>query len=294
MNVKSREKSPLLHKNTRINRSSAGNIINLLFIMLVASFMILPLIFCISNAFKPLDEIFMFPPRFFVRNPSIKNMRDLFLLMQGSWVPFSRYISNTLFITTSGTVLHVVFGSLAAYILAKHKFPGRKTIFQIVIITLMFSNVVTQIPNYIIMSKIGWIDTYFAIIIPAIATPLGLFLMKQFMEQIPDSLIESARIDGAGEIRTFWLIAMPSVKPAWITMIIFSFQPLWNTTGGNFIFREELKTLPYALNQIMLGGIARAGVASAATLIIISVPIIMFAFLQSQIIETMATSGIKE
>lgn len=276
------------------NRSLAGNIINFLFLMLIATFMALPLVFCVCNAFKPLDEIFMFPPRFFVRHPTLDNFRDLFLLMQSSWVPFTRYISNTIVITVCGTVGHVIIASLAAYVLAKHRFPGRKAIFQLIIITLMFSNVVTQIPNYIIMSKIGWINTYYSIIIPAFATPLGLFLMKQFMEQIPDSLIEAARIDGAGELLTFWRIAMPAVKPAWLTMIIFVFQPLWSTTGGNFLFSEQLKTLTYALNQIMLGGIARAGVSSAATLIIISVPIILFAILQSQIIETMSTSGIKE
>ncbi len=158
----------------------------------------------------------------------------------------------------------------------------------------MFSAAVTAIPNFLTMSTLGWIDTHLALIIPAFAAPIGLFLMKQFMVTIPDSLLESARIDGASELKVFWNIAMPAVKPGWLTLIIFSFQGLWGATGGTFIFSEELKTLPFALNQILLGGIARAGVGAAVMLMMMSVPIVMFIATQSNIIQTMATSGIKE
>jgi ABC-type glycerol-3-phosphate transport system permease component len=282
------------HKTKRPNRSLGGDIFNILVLAVFGSFMVLPMIYAISNAFKPLDEIFMFPPRFFVRNPTTDNFRDLFILMAQSWVPFSRYIFNTLFITAAGTAGHVVIASMAAYALEKHKFPGNKLFFNIVVTSLMFSPIVTAIPNYLVMAKLNWLDSYLSLIVPAFGYSLGLFLMKQFMVTIPDSLLESARIDGSGEMRTFWTIAMPCVKPAWLTLIIFSFQTLWGATGGTFIYREELKTLPYALNQILMGGFARAGVGAAVILLMMIVPVVMFMVTQSSIIQTMATSGLKE
>ena len=281
-------------KRTKPNHSGVGDFFSIFFLILMGSFMALPLVLDISNSLKPLDELFIFPPRFFVRNPTLDNFHDVFVLMSQSWVPFSRYIFNTVFITIVGTLGHLFVASLCAYALAKHKFPGRNVIFWIIVTALMFSTQVTAIPNYLIMTKIGWLDKYLSLIVPAIAKPLGLFLMKQFMEQIPDSLLEAARIDGAREVTVFWKIAMPQVKPAWLTLIIFCFQDLWNLQGSNYIFSEELKTLPYALSQISAAGISRAGATSAVAVIMMAVPIIIFVISQSNIIETMASSGIKE
>lgn len=264
------------------------------FLVIVGTFMALPLVYAINNAFKPLDEIFLFPPRLFVRNPTLDNFSDLFQLLGDSWVPFSRYIFNTVFITGMGIIGHVLLASAAAYPLAKHKFPGRGPMFQVVVLSLMFTPAVTAIPNYMIMSWLGLVNTYWAIIIPAFSYSLGLYLMKQFMEQIPDALLEAAKIDGASEYRIFWSIVMPNVKPAWMTLIILLFQMLWGADNSSFIYSEELKTLNYAANQIVLGGIARAGVGAAVALLLMSVPITVFVFSQSQIIETMATSGMKE
>ncbi|MBP5454421.1 MAG: carbohydrate ABC transporter permease [Lachnospiraceae bacterium] len=281
-------------KRTKPNHSGVGDFFSIFFLILMGSFMALPLVLAISNSLKPLEELFIFPPRFFVRNPTLDNFHDVFVLMSQSWVPFSRYIFNTVFITIVGTLGHLFVASLCAYALAKHKFPGRNVIFWIIVTALMFSTQVTAIPNYLIMTKIGWLDKYLSLIVPAIAKPLGLFLMKQFMEQIPDSLLEAARIDGAREVTVFWKIAMPQVKPAWLTLIIFCFQDLWNLQGSNYIFSEELKTLPYALSQISAAGISRAGATSAVAVIMMAVPIIIFVISQSNIIETMASSGIKE
>ncbi|HEY8363026.1 MAG TPA: carbohydrate ABC transporter permease [Tissierellaceae bacterium] len=281
-------------KRRKPNRSIEGDICNIIILIIFGAFMVLPLVYAVSNAFKPMDELFIFPPRFFVRNPTLKNFKDLFVLMSQSWVPFSRYIFNTVFITVVGTVGHVLIASLAAFALAKHRFPGQRIFFKMVVLSLMFSGHVTAIPNYLTMSKLGWIDTYWSIIIPAFASSLGLFLMKQFMEQIPNSILESARIDGASEFRIFWNIVMPAVKPAWLTLVILSVQSLWNTQGGNFIYSEELKTLPYALQQILAAGIARAGVGAAVGVIMMIVPITTFIITQSNVIETMTTSGIKE
>ncbi|MGF7146353.1 ABC-type glycerol-3-phosphate transport system permease component [Anaerotaenia torta] len=281
-------------KRKKPNHSRSGDIINIILLLFLGTFMALPLILAISNSLKPLEELFVFPPRLFVRNPTLENFHDVFVLMGGSWVPFSRYIFNTVFITITGTAGHLLIASLCAFALAKHKFPGRKVIFGIIVTALMFSAQVTAIPNYLIMSGIGWLDSYLALIVPAIAKPLGLFLMKQFMEQIPDSLLEAGRIDGASEFAVFLKIGMPQVKPAWLTLIIFCFQDLWNLQGASYIYSEELKTLPYALSQISAAGISRAGASAAVAVIMMIVPITIFIISQSNIIETMASSGIKE
>ncbi|AZN41783.1 carbohydrate ABC transporter permease [Paenibacillus albus] len=281
-------------RKRRVNRSFSGTFWMFVFLAAVAAFMALPLVYAINAAFKPLDEIFLFPPTLFVRHPTTSNFIDLMTLLGQSWVPFSRYIFNTFFITGMGVVGHVLLASAAAYPLAKHKFPGSKLIFTVVVLSLMFTPQVTAIPNYMVMSWIGLIDTYWAVIVPAFAFSLGLYLMKQFMEQIPDALLESAKIDGANEYRIFWQIVMPNVKPAWLTLVILLFQMLWGTDGNGFIYSEQLKTLHYASNQIIFGGIARAGVGSAVALILMSVPIALFVFSQSRIIETMTTSGMKD
>jgi len=276
------------------NRSIAGDIGLYLMLTAFGIFFAWPLIYAINNAFKPLNELFLYPPRVFVHNPTLDNFLDLFILMGRSWVPFTRYIFNSLFVTAAGTAGHLLFASMGAFVLAKYKFPGSRMFFNLVITALMFSGYVTAIPNYLIMTRLGWVDTYLAVIVPAFASPMGLFLMKQFMEQVPDSLMEAAKIDGASEWYIFSRIVMPIVKPAWLTLIIFSIQGLWNNSANTFIYSEQLKMLPYALQQVLAGGIARAGVGAAVSLFMMIVPITVFVISQSNIIETMATSGIKE
>ncbi|MCQ6558617.1 carbohydrate ABC transporter permease [Paenibacillus mendelii] len=286
-----------LLRGNKINRSRAGDLLLFLFLAALGYFMALPLVFVISNAFKPINEILQFPPKFLVRNPSLNNFTDLYNLMSGTWVPFTRYMFNTFFIAFVGTAGHVIIASLAAYPLAKRKFPGVSVLFTIVVLSLMFSGTVTQVTNYMTMSWFGMIDTYWAVIIPAIGSSLGLYLMKQFMEQIPDALLEAAQIDGCSEYRIFWRIVMPVVKPAWLTLIIFSFQGLWGAggaAGSMYIYSEQLKTIDYALGQILAGGIIRTGPSMAATLLMISVPIIIFVITQSNVLQTMSTSGMKD
>jgi ABC-type glycerol-3-phosphate transport system permease component len=278
----------------RLTRSLSGSLINILVLSLISVIMLIPMLYVINNAFKPLDELFIFPPKLFVQNPTLDNIHDLISIMGDSWVPISRYLFNTVFITLMGTVFHVLFASMAAYVLEKHKFPGSKLFFALVITTLMFSPVITSIPNFVVMSKLHMVNTYFSIIIPAIGAPLGLFLMKQFMSTVPDTLLEAAKIDGASEFKIFFSIVMPTVKPAWLTLTIFSVQALWNSTGDIFIRSEELKPLPYALQQIMFGGVARAGAGSAVGLLLMIVPITIFLICQNNIMDTMATSGMKE
>ena len=281
-------------KKRKPNRSVSGDFGIYILLTLVALFMAFPLVYAINSAFKPLDEIFVYPPRLFVQNPTLDNFQDLFVIMSKSWVPFTRYFFNTFSITLLGTAGHLLIASMGAYVLAKYRFPFSRSFFNIVVVALMFNGYVTAIPNYIVMSKVGWVDTIWAVIVPAFASPMGLFLMKQFMEGVPDTLLEAAKIDGAKEWRIFIQIVMPMVKPAWLTLMIFSVQGLWNAKASNFIYSEELKTLPYALQQIINGGVARAGVGSAVTLVMMVVPIAIFILAQSNIIETMASSGIKD
>ena len=279
----------------RWNRSLGGNICVFVFVGFFAVAMVLPLIYAISSSLKPLNELWYFPPRFWVANPTGKNFKDLLYLMNDSWVPFSRYIFNTLFVSVVGTAGHVILASMCAYVFTKHQFIGRNVMFNMVVLSLMFSSAVTGIPSYVIMSALHLTDTYLAIILPAFSSTLGLYLMKQFIgTNVPDSIIEAARIDGAGELRLFWKIVMPMVKPAWLTLIVFSFQNLWNASGGVYIQSEQIKSLSYAISQIVSGGIARAGASAASIVIMMALPILVFFFTQSNIVETMSSSGIKE
>ena len=283
-----------LIKRRHPNRSIGGDIGIYLMLAAVACLMAFPLVFAIGSALKPLDELFRFPPTVFPQHPTLDNFSDLIVTMGQRWVPFSRYITNTVFITAFGTFGHLIIASMAAFVLAKYDFPGGKLFFNVVTTCLMFSGYVTGIPNYVIMSKLGMIDTYWALLLPAFAAPIGLFMMKQFMEGLPTALIEAAHIDGAGEFRIFWSIVMPNVKPAWLTVIIFSVQSLWSNSAATVIFSEAKKTLVYALQQIQAGGIARTGQAAAVTVVVMAVPIFIFILSQSQILETMASSGIKD
>lgn len=282
-------------KKSRVNRSAGGDISLLLVVLLFAFLMVIPMYYAIIQSLKPLDELWIFPPRFWVANPTFKNFQDLFQNLNDSWVPFSRYIFNTLFVSIVGTFGHVIIASMAAYSLSKKRFLGSNFVFSIIVLSLMFTTAVTGIPTFMVMKNMHFIDTYWSIILPAFSSSLGLYLMKQHMEaMVKDAIIEAAKIDGAGEMRIFWTIVMPMVKPAWLTLIVFSFQGLWNATGATYIYSEDLKSLNYAVSQIVSAGIARAGTAAASIVFMMILPIAVFVFSQSSIVETMSSAGIKE
>ncbi len=279
----------------RFSRSVGGNIAITFIVFVMAFILALPLVYAIVSAFKPIEEIFIFPPRFFVQNPTLDNFRDIGKYISELWVPFPRYLFNSVIITVVTTTGNILISSACAYPLALHRFPGRKQLFNLIVVALMFVSQVTFLPRYLVLAKLGLIDTWFALILPDMATSLGVFLMKQFMEQMPMAMIEAARIDGYNEFKIYWHIVMPNVKPAWLTLIIFSFQGVWNDASvSTMVFDESLRTLPSALSQVSGGGIARAGAASAASLILMLPPIIIFILSQSKVSETMAFAGIKE
>lgn len=278
----------------RLNRSLGGNIAVSLMLFIMGSFTALPIYFSIINAFKPLSELYLFPPRFIVYNPTINNFVDIISLQSQATVPTERYIFNTVFVSIATTALYVVLASMAAYPLAKHEFPMKNVIHKLIVFAILFSTQVTALPQYILMAKTGIINTYMALVFPALGGSFGVFLVMQFIGSFPNDVIEAARIDGCGELGIFFKIVFPSVKPAWVTLAILTFISQWNATGSQFIFDESLKTLPTMMSQLTSAGIDRAGVSAAISVILMLPPMISFIFSQSKVVETMAYSGIKE
>ncbi len=270
-----------------------------LYILLIAlvSFTGLPLVYVLVSAFKPIDELFIYPPRFWVSKPTLSNFSDLFMALNTEMVPFSRYFFNSVFTTLLSVFGTVVVCSMGAFSIVKHRVPGAKIIYNVVIAALMFSPHVTMIQNYLIVNKLGLINTYTAIIIVKLAVAYNFFIMRQFFLQIPDDYIEAARLDGAGEMYMFWRIIMPIAKPAWATLIVFSFVTVWNDFFTPLIFttQQAMKTLPLAMQSIAadLNQVERVGAGNAAALITILPVIIIYVFMQGKVISTMALSGIK-
>lgn len=265
----------------------------------LVGFFALPLVYMISTAFKPYDELFLYPPRFLVRNPTMDNIRDLLAALSSIDVPFSRYMLNSIMVTSMVVISTVLICGLCSYGLVIHKPKGSGFILSLIIAALMFSPHVTQIPSYLVVNDLGLINTYAALIIPKIAVAYNLFLMERFTRQLPFSLIESARIEGAPEIMIFWRIMMPNIKPAWATLIALTFISTWNDYFTPLIFTtsQAMKTMPLAL-QLIAGGpatanIGRAGAVAAATLMMNIPVIIVFIVAQKKVIETMTYSGIK-
>lgn len=277
----------------RVTRSVGGNVAVFLFLVVMGLFTALPILYTIINSFKPINELFLYPPRFFVYKPTWNNFRDLIEIGADMLVPFERYLFNSLFTTCVGTAAYIFVAAFAAYPLAKHQFPGKTLILQIVVWAILFRPEVTSIPQYVLISNLRMVDTYWAIIFPAMAGSFGVFLLRQFILGVPDEILESARIDGCGEIRSFYKIVLPTIKPALLTLLIFTFQTMWNSTGVQYIFSENLKMLPVALQQVSTAGIARAGVASAVAVFLLVPPVVMFMLCQNSVIETMAHSGLK-
>lgn len=281
-------------KRKRTAGSLGGDICIFTFLVLLGVFMVFPLYYAIIQSFKPVEELFVFPPKLYVLRPTLRNYSDMFKVTSSLWVPLSRYIFNSAFITVIISVANIFVCCCAAFPLAKCKFPGDKAINKIVVTALLFTSSAMWIIQFLVMAVMGIIDTYFALILPNIATAMGLFLMRQSMVTIHDSMIEAAKVDGAGLFRICWTIVMPNLKPALMTLLIFAFQGAWNIQGGALIYSEELKTLPTIMNQIAASGIARQGVTFATAVILMIPPLLVFIIAQNNVMETMANSGIKD
>lgn len=279
----------------RFTRSKAGNLFYFTFLILAGLFTILPLIYSVITSLKPLDEILAFPPKFYVVRPTLKNFTILPELFSNLKVPFVRYVFNTVFVSVTITVSHVLAASLAAFVLCNVKNKITRILFLVIQFALLYNSTTLAVPQYLIFSKMNIIDTYWVYILPMIPSTVGVFLIKQYMDSsIPEALIEAARIDGAQVTRIFWQIVMPLVKPAWMTLTLFIFRDAWALQSTNTIFSESLKTLPNIMSQVTSSGIARSGSAMAATVLLMIPPILVYAVTQSNVLETMSSAGIKD
>ncbi|WP_062110499.1 carbohydrate ABC transporter permease [Bacillus niameyensis] len=281
-----------------IRRLDGTQWVILFFLALLAVFMLLPIVYIFNHAFKPLHELFLFPPTFIVQDPTVQNFIELMSMTQSTFVPVSRYIFNSVIVTVLATAAMVITSSLCAYALSKHKFPGSNLVFALIMVSLLFVPTVLQIPRYVVVQGLGIMNTYWGHVLPMIAMPVGVFLMKQFMDQVPNEMLEAAKIDGASEIRMFMQIVMPIVTPAVATIAIISFQNAWGNveTSQLFMQDESMKTLPYymmSLTANLANTVARQGAAAAGALIMFLPQLIIFLFFQRKVIATMAHSGIK-
>lgn len=280
--------------NKQAGKKAGGTVFIFILLFVLGAFMILPIYLTLVISVKPVEELFVFPPKLYTLNPTLDNFKDMFDTLNEMWVPFSRYVFNSVFVTAAVTVSQCVFSAMAAFVLAKYKFPGSRFLNSVIIIALLYQSNVIYIMQYIVMNKLHLINTYWALILPSVASPICVFLMRQSISQLPDSIIESAKVDGAGAFTICWKIVMPNQKPALMTLIIFAFQAAWNIQGGSFVYDESLKTLPTVVQQAAESGLARAGVAMASSVFMLLPPVIIFMAAQKYVIETMAYSGIKE
>ncbi len=275
-------------------RSRVGNFFYMLFLVAMGSFSVLPLVYCIITSFKPLDEILVFPPKFFVSRPTLENYLALPGLLSNIKIPLSRYLFNSLFVTIVSTVLYVFVATMAAFSLSKSKIKHKNKMFLLVQFALLFNGYVLALPQYLIFSSLKMIDTYWVMILPYAASSMGVFLMKQYMEDsVPDALLEAARIDGANVPTIFFRIVLPMVKPCWLTLTLFGFRDVWSAIPNGTVFTESIKTLPTIMQQITSGGMARSGSAMAVTVIMMIPPIIVYFISQSNVKEAMNSAGIK-
>ena len=281
-------------KGKKINGSLGGDIAIFMLLGLLGLFMIFPLYYSIIQSFKPISELFVFPPKLYVLSPTTENFSNLFKVAGNLWVPFSRYVFNSVFITVVISVFHVIVVCCCAYCLSKCRFPGYAVLNQIIVTSLLFTSTATWIMQFVVMAKLGMINSYSALILPSIATPMGLYLMRQSMSTINDSIIDAAKVDGAGVFRTCWQVVIPNQKPAIATLIIYVFQGAWNVQGGALVYEEDLKTLPTIMSQIAASGIARQGIIYASAVVLMIPPLVIFLFAQSNVMETMANSGMKD
>lgn len=280
--------------NKQAGKKAGGTVFIFILLFVLGAFMILPIYLTLVMSVKPVEELFVFPPKLYTLNPTLDNFKDMFDTLNEMWVPFSRYVFNSVFVTAAVTVSQCIFSAMAAFVLAKYKFPGSRFLNSVIIIALLYQSNVIYIMQYIVMNKLHLINTYWALILPSVASPICVFLMRQSISQLPDSIIESAKVDGAGAFTICWKIVMPNQKPALMTLIIFAFQAAWNIQGGSFVYDESLKTLPTVVQQAAESGLARAGVAMASSVFMLLPPVIIFMAAQKYVIETMAYSGIKE
>lgn len=288
------------YKGHRMNpdKFEKGQIKLYLFVIPLALITGLPIVFIIFHAFKPMEELFAFPPKFITTNPTLDNFRQLFKASRSAGIPLSKYVFNSLIITVSVVFSSMILSSAAAYAMSKLKFKGRDFVFNLNQLALMFVPVAVMIPRYLVVNFLGLTDTYWSQILPLIPLPVSVFLLKQFVDTVPDSLIEAAYMDGATELHVYFKIILPMIKPALATAAILVFQQVWtNLEASNYYINDEgLKSLAFYMNTLASANgnsVAGQGVQAAASLLMFIPNLVLFCILQNKVMNTMAHSGIK-
>lgn len=264
----------------------------------LAVFMSLPIIFIINHAFKPKNELFLFPPRFLAENPTWRNFELLFLHASGETVPFTRYLFNSVLVAAITVISVILVSTMAAYPLAKYKFHFKGVIMALIMVALMFAPETVSIPRYLIISGVGINNTYFGHILPFLASPVAVFLLIGFISQLPNDLLEAARIDGAGQLAIFFHLIVPLTLPAIATIAIFTFQAVWGDVETSTLFMQEetMRTLSFYVTSLLSGlqnNIAGQNLAAAAGLLMFIPNLAIFLIFQKKVLETMVHSGIK-
>ena len=302
-----RSKRRLIQNGINPTRFSRGQIKFYTYLVPICLIMALPIVFFFMNAFKQMEELFAYPPRFYVNRPTLDNFRRLFSISSSTTIPASRYLFNSILSTALVVTASLCMSVSAGYALSKKKFRLRGPMIEANNLALMFVAIAVMIPRYFVIAYTGLHNTFLANVVPLLAMPVGLFLIKQFVDQIPDTLVEAAVIDGAGDFMILTRIIVPLVKPALATVSILVFQLSWNSAEASMLFinDETLKTFAFYMQNLSAGdssflqsaaggnSTAGAGVAAAAMLIMFLPNLILFIVLQSKVMNTMAHSGIK-
>ena len=281
-------------KTVTLSRSKVGTFGIFLFLALMSVFMAIPLVYTILQSLKPIEEFYIYPPRFFVMNPTLDNYKAILNTVDTLGVPFTRYIFNAVFTTLVGTAVYLLLALITAYPIAKSKIRAVKILNVALVYAMLFHNDTMALVRFLVMSKMRIVDTYMAVILPNLASTMGIYLLVQFMRNsVPDSVLEAARIDGAGEFRILFSIVAPSVKAGWLTAMIFVFQSYWNAVSGSYIYSENLKHIATVMSSIAGSGITREGTGMAVTIVLMVPTIVVFLWNQRSIMNTMAHSGLK-
>ncbi|MFA6141902.1 MAG: carbohydrate ABC transporter permease [Candidatus Omnitrophota bacterium] len=260
------------------------------FLILGAISIAVPYVWMFVTSVKPVEEVQSYPPSFIVKHPTILPYQDLFQL-----IPILRYIWNSIYVAAAVTIANLFFCSLAGYAFAKHRFWGRDKIFFVLLGSLMIPWQVNLISGFILMRKLGWLNSYNALIIPVMASVFGVFLCRQFIMAIPDDLIDAAKIDGCGEFTIYRLVILPLIKPVLATLAILTFLQQWN----NFIWplivinSSEMRTLPLALSVINSQFGTRFAMVMAGAVVATTPMLIVFLLFQKYFMKGIAMTGLK-
>jgi multiple sugar transport system permease protein len=284
---------------------TAGRVIRYVMLAIISIIFVAPFAYMVITAFEPLSKMFRYPPTWIPSNPTFANFTGFL----NSGRPVGRWVGNSLYVSVSVTLLSLFFNSLVGYTFAKRKFPGRDFLFFLGLATLMLPTEVTLIPNYLIMRHIplfggndlygqgghGWLDSYWVLIAPNISGPFGIFLMRQYMKSIPDTLIDAARIDGAGHFRIYWKIILPLSLPAIAALGVFTFQTIWGDFYAPLIFinNPNLFTLPLGLALYQQANRTVWNLVIAGSVLLTIPMIILFAIFQKQFIRGISVSSTK-